>query len=189
TPSSLGWPIPATEHLKHYNFKVPKGKQPYLELAQSWEASPEMPLKVYLDSSSDSKRGTCPCKFPNGCCMSFKRPADLDRHYMNVHASDDQKLRLNCDYSECPRSSDPFNRKDHYRDHLKDYHKEDIGTAKQAKGMSEKEWKKAQKRWIEERQITVQWWRCAKCLVRVKDSWDCYQCKQTCETERIKIRQ
>ena len=106
-----------------------------------------------------------------------------------MHACDDQKQRFACDYPKCPRSTDPFTRKDHYRDHLKDYHKEDIGSAKKTKSLSEKEWKRAVRRWRDERQITPNWWRCVKCLVRVKDSWNCPECKQACESKRITVRQ
>lgn len=72
---------------------------------------------------------------------------------------------------------------------MKDYHKEDIGSAKKTKNLSEKEWKRAVRRWREERQITPNWWRCVKCLIRVKDSWSCPECKQTCESKRVTVRQ
>ena len=106
-----------------------------------------------------------------------------------MHACDDQKQRFPCDYIKCPRSTDFFTRKDHYRDHLKDYHKEDIGSAKKTKNLSDKEWRRTERRWREERQITPNWWRCVKCLLRVKDSWSCPECKQPCEPKRITARQ
>lgn len=49
TPDSLGW-APGTELLKLYEFKVPKGRQPYLELCPCWDATFETPRRVYLDT-------------------------------------------------------------------------------------------------------------------------------------------
>ena len=121
----------------------------------------------------------------------FTRPADLDRHYENVHAPPEDRKRFECDYSKCNRSKDPFSRKDHYRDHLKDFHKEDIGRAKISKsGKTHKQQpsEKAQKTWLEERKIERDWWRCARCLIRIninKVGWDCPSCKQACEKERV----
>ena len=47
TPDSLGW-LPGTELLKLYEFKVPKGKQPYLELSPRWDVTFDTPRIVYL---------------------------------------------------------------------------------------------------------------------------------------------
>jgi hypothetical protein len=133
-----------------------------------------------------------PCQFP-GCVTKkpFNRPADLDRHYRNVHASADQKERYECDYPKCERATEPFTRKDHYRDHLRDYHKEDLGQAKRAKKEDRQKWEQAQESWLAERNISANWWRCAKCLsrVRVDDRWECSRCSGTCESERVARRQ
>ena len=48
TPDSLGW-LPGSELLKLYEFKVPKGRQPYLELSARWDVTFETPRKVYLN--------------------------------------------------------------------------------------------------------------------------------------------
>jgi len=49
TPDSLGWSS-QTELLKLYEFKVPKGRQPYLELSPRWNVTLETPRIVYLSS-------------------------------------------------------------------------------------------------------------------------------------------
>jgi hypothetical protein len=86
----------------------------------------------------------------------------------------------------------PFTRKDHFRDHLRDYHKEDIGEVKGLK--REKDAKKRlamEKAWRAERAIKPQWWRCSRCLVKhyiTEDGWDCARCKTSCEQERQNAR-
>lgn len=136
-----------------------------------------------------------PCQFPGGCPRNeepFTRPADLDRHYKHVHAQPNEDECYHCDYPKCQRSTDPFTRKDHFRDHLKDYHKEDIGSAKGEKQTHDrKKWLQRQEQWLRERLIHPNWWRCARCLVRVhvaQEEWACPQCKTLCEPERKKAR-
>jgi hypothetical protein len=159
------------------------------------------------------------CQFPTLCGKKFKRPADLDRHYRNVHASPEERTKHECDYKRCAGSNDPFKRKDHYRDHLrdfhkediesakvgeytprkdhyrdhlKDYHKEDLGGSKDREHTPREKWETDQKKWPEEWNIDPKWWRCAKCLTRVNtenDGWECPSCNQLCESERIEHRQ
>jgi hypothetical protein len=141
-----------------------------------------------LTQPRNCQKGTYPCQFP-GCLTKkpFNRPADLERHYRNVHASADQRECYGCDYPKCDRASEPFTRKDHYRDHLRDYHKEDLGQAKRAKKEDGQKWNRSQELWLAERNISFNWWRCAKCLSRVRvedDGWDCRQCNGACEPER-----
>jgi hypothetical protein len=115
----------------------------------------------------------------------FKRAADRHRHYENVHAT--VRNVFPCDYSRCPRNQKPLKRKDHYRHHLRDYHKEDVGLSiDENKG-------KCQELQIQAGQYNIKskFWRCAKCLVRnyFKDcGWECSTCKTTCEKERIQAR-
>lgn len=123
----------------------------------------------------------------------FTRPADLERHYRHVHNSNDQFFH--CDYTKCNRAKDPFTRKDHYRDHLRDYHKEDLGAAKGEKAAKtaeqKRKWQAAQQVWKNERVIWPNQWRCAKCLARVYvqlEGWNCIVCKQECEPDRQKSR-
>jgi hypothetical protein len=111
-----------------------------------------------------------------------------------VHS--DSKDKFFCDYPKCPRYQGPFGRKDHARDHLRDYHKEDIGCAKGEKSFRDKqdkrEWNKAQKAWLAERVISYKHWRCAKCLFKnyvAQAGWECLTCKTQCEEDRVRARQ
>jgi RecJ-like exonuclease len=117
--------------------------------------------------------------------------------YRNVHAKLEQKDRFPCDYPKCVRSEKgaqvPFTRKDHYRDHLRDFHKEDLGAVKceKKKPKSREEWEAEQRQWLGERVIYPHYWRCTKCLDRiivVENGWECSRCKATCEIERSDAR-
>lgn len=95
--------------------------------------------------------------------------------------------QLPCDYPLCQRVREPFTRKDHFRDHLRDYHKEDLGCAKGEKIYKREKWLKLQECWIAERKIEARWWRCPKCLIRVqidKSGFECPDCKLPCDGER-----
>ena len=130
------------------------------------------------------------CEFPSTSCSErapFKRPADLERHYQNIHVSAEAKDRFPCDYTRCPRHSNPFTRKDYLRNHLKEYHKEDLGRAQGHRTLTKKAWATLQNNWLDERQINAKWWRCSKCLSRIQiatDGFDCVSCKSTCEEDR-----
>ncbi|KAG4033862.1 hypothetical protein MFRU_004g03600 [Monilinia fructicola] len=193
TPSSLDW-SPKTELLRLYKLIVPKGKEPYLELLPGYQACYNTPQRVFLDQPSDPQKGVYPCQFPIGCTgKQFRRPADLERHYRHVHADADQKASFPCDYKPCIRSKDPFTRKDHYRDHLKDFHKEDVGTAKQPKNAKDsKKWQATQQAWLDERQVDPRWWRCRRCLQRVyveTQGYKCTTCNEDCAKDRIEVRE
>jgi len=194
TPSYLGW-THGTELLKLYTFVVPKGQDPYLELG-NWTPTYETPLRVYLDQPTRVEKNKFPCQYPgpcNGKQNVFGRPADLERHYKNVHA--DEKDKYPCSYHKCPRSQEVFTRKDHYRDHLKDFHKEDIGCAKGeklAKDKDKRKWQQSQIKWLAERNISPKHWRCPRCLVNnvvAKVGWECMKCHVPCEEDRIRARE
>jgi hypothetical protein len=53
-----------------------------------------------------------------------------------------------CDYPRCARSHDSFTRKEHFRDHLKVYHKEGIGRAKGNEKQEKRKWQLDQQRWL-----------------------------------------
>jgi hypothetical protein len=114
---------------------------------------------------------------------------------MNVHATENQKECYKCDYRKCGRSEDPFTRKDHYRGHLRDYHKEDLGRTKASaseKGMSSDKQLDLQKQWLDERFINPKWWRCMRCLARIDveaSGWDCFSCALPCESDRKERRE
>jgi len=199
TPSSLGWP-PGTDFVKLYKFFVPKGKLPYFQLQERYTPTSQTPQRVHLDESTPGsyKKNQFPCQYPGPCkgkVSVFGRPADLERHYKNVHA--DVKDSFPCDYRKCSRSQEKnsFTRKDHYRDHLRDYHKEDIGCCRGEKssgGKDKLKWQKAQRLWVAERNIEYKYWRCAKCLVKnyvEQQGWECSSCKSPCEEDRVRARQ
>ena len=123
----------------------------------------------------------------------FTTLAGLERHYRHVHNSNDKFFH--CDYAKCSRAKEPFTRKDHYRDHLRDYHKEDLGAAKGEKmaksAEQKKKWQAAQQVWKKERVIWPNQWRCAKCLRKIYvqlEGWNCTVCKLECEQDRQRSR-
>lgn len=140
------------------------------------------------------------CQYP-GCVpkygqktVDFARQADLERHYRHIHAPPEVINTYHCDYAKCVRNQEPFTRKDHFRDHLRDYHKEDLGHAKVGKtgGKNTDEWKKKQEQWQQERCVNWRIWRCAKCLRKnyIKEhGWTCKSCQTSCEGERREARE
>ena len=107
----------------------------------------------------------------------------MDRHYKQRHNTEEQKKRFAyyCDYRKCSRKEDPFYRRDHYRDHLREYHKEDI----------EKRGVIIDEHWLEGRNVNVSWWRCPKCLIKVyvdPSGYDCPDCKVSCQSKRKDAR-
>ena len=135
------------------------------------------------------------CLHPGCKQKPFGRSADLDRHIQKIHFPDSQKEQHNCDYQNCQRhkpdkstsksQNTAFTRRDHYRDHLRDYHKEDI--LKRGRGTQDVT------DWLRDRFFhkNATWWRCSKCLNRIfiaKDGWECPECRQMCERERKEVR-
>lgn len=83
-------------------------------------------------------------------------------------------------------------RKDHLRDHYKNYHFEDLGRAKKNEKMSLEERQRAEEIWQLERRIDANWWRCPHDLIRIhiaEKGFICDTCNQPCEQERITARQ
>lgn len=203
TPSSLGW-TDAT-HTGSYNCRAgTRGQEPYLELIPQIAQTPATPFRVYFDppryvrtrsiatqltpSDRHPSDGVFQCQYP-GCDRrlwnSFKRQSDLDRHFRSVHVTEPEHT-FHCDYPRCTagRNLLPFTRKDHYREHLRDYHKEDTGGFK---GIG----KGASIQWFKERIIKHDRWRCTSCLVMIfpqQDGWECITCKKPCETDRMHFR-
>jgi len=138
---------------------------------------------------SNSKKNEYPCLYP-GCNSRqpiFRRPADLERHYRNIHTSEG-RIEYPCDYAKCHRISDPYSRKNHFRVHLIEYHKEDISNS-----LSKEKHQEENERllWLAGRYIDPLWWRCARCLIRcyiAKDGWVCPSCRSSCEEDRKRAR-
>lgn len=90
-----------------------------------------------------------------------------------------------CDCDPCPRKGQSFHRIEHLRDHLRDYHLEDIPRNRKF-GKESK-----QVEWFTSRKLDKGWWRCKGCLGRVSNSehrWFCPRCRHPCEQERIENR-
>ena len=140
-------------------------------------------------SSSSSKRTTSGkekqyvCLSPGCAQKAFARSADLDRHYKQVHKQSTEKEHFACDYRRCPRAGGEaasFGRKDHFRDHLRDFHREDL--PKRGGGSSSSAGDD-----LARRNIDIRWWRCTKCLQRIyvdRQGWECPDCKMVCERDR-----
>lgn len=138
--------------------------------------------RITKSSSTNTGRDYPVCCLYPGCnAKPFKRRADLDRHYKHRHASDAEKVSFNCDYPRCSRRKDPFYRLDHFRDHLREFHKEDI--EKRGGSVNEES--------LEDRRVSSTWWRCPKCLKRIyidRNGYGCPNCKSTCQPKRKDAR-
>ncbi|KAH6663458.1 kinase-like domain-containing protein [Halenospora varia] len=110
--------------------------------------------------------------------------ADLAQHYKDAHPPIIENESYPCDYTTCKRADDEFSRKDAYRDHLREFHLEDMPKRHRST--------KREKEWLASRIVSPWWWRCARCLLRLdvkQHGWTCNDCKQECEPERVQLRQ
>ncbi|KAL1842218.1 hypothetical protein VTJ49DRAFT_5830 [Mycothermus thermophilus] len=158
-------------------------------------ATTSRPLRSSTTSKAEEK-AKYRCKF-TGCGRGASRQADLERHYATVHfavfgsdgpdalPTDKKKRKYVCDYKMCARHTEPFLRQDHFRDHLRFFHKEDI-PRRGARDEGDE--------WWETRApcaVSKGWWRCSKCLRRVtmkKHGFTCPDCGRTCERQRQEYR-
>ncbi|KAG6092657.1 hypothetical protein E4U30_005141 [Claviceps sp. LM220 group G6] len=128
--------------------KVPASRFPFEDqrtdsssLRSSLASSPFLSSASTTPSTSPPDRDYPVCCLYPGCnSKPFKRRADLDRHYKHRHAAEDQKASFNCDYPHCNRRKNSFHRLDHFRDHLREFHKENI----------QKRGSKVDEKWLEE---------------------------------------
>ena len=75
-----------------------------------------------------------PC-LSEGCESDFGRVTDLKRHYNSVHVAS----RIDCPHKWCGRTGAyGFSRKDHFNEHLREVHKQDIPKASNRRNSSEK---------------------------------------------------
>jgi rubrerythrin len=149
------------------------------------------PSQPDLASGQLSVTTTTPTPHPRFLCLQpdcgkqFNRAADLARHLKNVHCKDMNKA-MHCDYRKCPRHLNAFHRFDHFRDHLRDQHREDL-LKRGAGGEVDAAW------WKTRLPAAVYdgWWRCSKCFLRVsveEHEWRCPDCGNYCEQERQAMR-
>jgi hypothetical protein len=83
-----------------------------------------------------------------------------------------------CDYHFCTGAGERFTRKEQYRDHLRDFHREDIGCTGE--------------KMLAERKVHFWQWRCSQCLIEnvvSEDGWTCRSCNADCEQDRIRARE
>ncbi|KAF2427216.1 hypothetical protein EJ08DRAFT_357780 [Tothia fuscella] len=89
--------------------------------ALSSTSSDGVPVSPSTEGTGKPKKHLC--TYPN-CEACFARKADRDRHVLCVH---EKNKRYPCRFSKCTRKGDQaFTRKDHLREHERNYHKKDI---------------------------------------------------------------
>ncbi|KAK6076138.1 C2H2 finger domain-containing protein [Seiridium cupressi] len=112
---------------------------------------PRRPVLSVPVLDSEVSNGLHYCLY-TGCesTTGFKRKADLQRHYDQLHRPETQKKQFFCGYERCERSKEPFHRMDHFRDHYRDFHKEDLPrkTGEKPEWYSQKE-----------KAVSKKWWR------------------------------
>ncbi|RYP78840.1 hypothetical protein DL771_000225 [Monosporascus sp. 5C6A] len=172
---------------QYYDFiaNVEQGQPPYWQLKAGYTANEEYPMyRPCPDSEITQPSAPLNICLRPGCnSKPFKRKADLDRHYQQVHWDSSIKPSFPCDYTRCTRFTKPFFRADHYRDHCRDYHREDLLRRSPSK--------KETNEWWADRIIHKKWWRCSKCLQRVyiqQHGFECHNCKTPCEPQRRNYR-
>ncbi|KAL8392563.1 hypothetical protein RB595_002669 [Gaeumannomyces hyphopodioides] len=158
-----------------------EGPLMFMDTQQHMMELPPSPAQT-AEISEPSPKEKFKCS-QSGCGRSFSRHADLQRHYDHVHPGPDSTERGHaCDYPKCTRQVTPFRRKDHFRDHLREFHKEDLlrrGGQETAD-------------WFNGRNINPSVWRCGRCLRRnsfIKRGYTCFKCNVDCEPTRVEHRQ
>jgi hypothetical protein len=145
---------------------------------------------------------------PNCKAKPFTRHYDLERHFVTIHQADKEKageeqdrkeqgekVLMNCDYKKCGHTA-PF-RKDHCREHYREYHTEDLikrGQPKPSKPKNSKKKLETVEEFLAARieNLNLNWWRCNKCIQRVHvnpDGYTCPNCNLACEPERVTFRE
>jgi len=137
----------------------------------------------YTYTPAENNRQGLTCRV-HGCLNTtpFGRQADLDRHHQSVHARRSERPSFPCDYPRCDRNAKPFSRKDHYREHLREYHAEDLPRRV---GRTMRDGRVRAR-------VTPAWFRCASCLQRVviaTDGFVCPGCNTSCGPEQMSARQ
>lgn len=129
----------------------------------------------------------------------FTRHYDLERHFKTVHPTDEEqggKAHLHCDYKKCTYT-EPF-RKDHCREHYREYHSEDLIKRGQPGRNSGLKHRKQSPEAVGEflaalvMNVSLNWWRCSRCVQRVpvnSHGYTCPRCNLSCEPERVAWRE
>ncbi|KAJ8121390.1 hypothetical protein ONZ43_g2142 [Nemania bipapillata] len=168
----------------YYDFIVEYNRPPYWRLKAGLQPTDQLPAtRAAEDLSatiprSQANEGVFVC-LEKDCTRSFRRKADLERHYSQRHTPADKKAKFPCDWKRCQRSRDAFHRRDHQRDHLREYHHEDL----MRRGSSSRE----DEKWWDSRVIKPDWWRCARCLTRVNVAKHGYTCSECGTSSRLSL--
>ncbi|OLN97118.1 hypothetical protein CCHL11_02062 [Colletotrichum chlorophyti] len=136
--------------------------------------SPKISTKSKASGTGNAKGGT-------GGGASGSGPGNRNN---SVSTGKDKDGVFCCDYPACNRKADPFNRKDRLRTHMAEVHKEDVKTTVKNGDMTPE--------WFATRKIYYQWWRCPKCLERIKveeNGWECPNDGGKCEDKRREFRE
>ncbi len=113
---------------------------------------------TYHENRPVREGGSFPASSRGASRSLFGRVADLDRAYEDGPRRRCLEEEVQMRLQEVPRHEQPFFRQDHFRDHLRDFHKEDLLR----RGVKDdEEW------WNDRAQRPFRrgWWRCNRCLV------------------------
>ncbi|KAM0332044.1 hypothetical protein ACHAQA_002313 [Verticillium albo-atrum] len=109
-------------------------------------------------------------------------PQDSGTNGKDVKDKEKEASTFYCDYAACPRRTEGFSRKDRFRTHLQETHKEDVN----------KKGAKIEDSWLDGRKMSNKWWRCTRCLDRIKideHGWECPKDNVKCEKRRREYRE
>jgi hypothetical protein len=132
-----------------------------------------------LQSSRDYTTSQIPMLSGDNLASHGRTSQEVVAHRENV-----EKESYSCDY-RCPKQGQSFYRIEHLRDHLRDYHLEDIPRNRKFGDESKRI------DWYNSREVHKDWWRCKACLEKVHSSqygWRCPTCRLPCEQDRVNHR-
>ncbi|TLD21474.1 hypothetical protein PspLS_09143 [Pyricularia sp. CBS 133598] len=170
-------------------------QEPNFSMDGTWEAEPvSQPPDHIVQPTIPVEGPSSPkqlywCPYPD-CDAVFDRSANLTRHVAKSkkHALEEGSSSspeiYHCGFRSCQRTGrDAIPRKDHCREHLRNYHKQDLYKRGEKVGIE----------WLKECLIDKAYWYCNKCLTRnstvdMSSAWRCIRCGTKCENERIAIR-
>lgn len=118
-----------------------------------------------IRSTGKAAGGDYCCLAPACNAKPFRRNADLDRHYKHRHTEASKKATFYCDYRKCNRRREPFHRLDHFRDHLRQYHKEEITKRSNVVSGGDGGYVNCVSH-SGGGQPGQEWWRCPRCLCK-----------------------
>ncbi|TLD09187.1 uncharacterized protein PgNI_07698 [Pyricularia grisea] len=165
-------------------------------MAELWQEEPPSQPQVQrvqpitpTEGPSSSAKQLHQCPY-DGCDAVFDRSANLTRHvakskkHVLTNGRSGKPDVFHCGFRICQKAGrDAIPRKDHCREHLRNFHRQDLY----------KRGEKVEMDWLRECLIDKAYWYCNKCLARnrtadVSSAWRCSRCGNECEPERIAVR-